>query len=589
MWFRMRSASSVTDSPRQSGYTFGDLQLNPDGTLRRGDAEIHLPPKELAALRFLLARPGQIVTPSQLKSAIWGDVHVTGESVPRCISSLRTAMLPGEWIQTVYKRGYRFTATVVRHGGTGTRPRLAILPFVAGLTVPDYLGAAVADEASARLVGGYSDAQMPFAILARDSVFTLAQRGYTAQQVGITLGADYVLTGSLRAFTAHYRLRAEMIRVEDGAQVWVEDFLVPQSRVGGLETEAVDRLLSRLSHGAVTIAAVHAQQGGSDVVRQEAWQRFQQGRQEMQTLQRHRMQEGLQNLLRATELDPGLISAHIDLVNVCITQTLYGFMSPVVAAEQVRRSAKSIPDKTSGATAILPALGWVRFHVDRNLDGALDAFEKSADLPHDSFTTRSRVMFLLSRRRFDEALRVLEEAIQVDPYSPWLHARLGWALHLAGEAAKSKEQVDNALKLFHDHEGTNIYGATILAYNGETDRALELSQNLIRRCPYCDLLTAVHGYALARAGRKDEAAEIVERLQWASRERYVSSSFTSAISVELGDKETAVAELRSANEARCPWFFQSLADPRLRALEGVPEFARMRNALETMELAAARN
>jgi DNA-binding winged helix-turn-helix (wHTH) protein len=46
----------------------------------------------LAALRFLLAHPGQIVTPVQLREAIWVDVHVTADSVPKCVSSLRARL-----------------------------------------------------------------------------------------------------------------------------------------------------------------------------------------------------------------------------------------------------------------------------------------------------------------------------------------------------------------------------------------------------------------------------------------------------------------------------------------------------------------
>jgi hypothetical protein len=41
--------------------------------------------------------------------------------------------------------------------------------------------------------------------------------------------------------------------------------------------------------------------------------------------------------------------------------------------------------------------------------------------------------------------------------------------------------------------------------------------------------------------------------------------------------------LRAADEARCPWFFQALADPRLKPLHGNPEFERMRAILPVME------
>ena len=55
-----------------------------------------------------------------------------------------------------------------------------------------------------------------------------------------------MLTGTLQAFSSHYRLRAEMIRVEDGTQIWVEDMLAPQNRTGVLEQELMRRLAYRL-------------------------------------------------------------------------------------------------------------------------------------------------------------------------------------------------------------------------------------------------------------------------------------------------------------------------------------------------------
>ena len=51
----------------------------------------------------------------------------------------------------------------------------------------------------------------------------------------------------------------------------------------------------------------------------------------------------------------------------------------------------------------------------------------------------------------------------------------------------------------------------------------------------------------------------------------------------LGEPDRAVEELRSSFENRCPWFFQMLADPRLKALSGNPEFIAMRQVLAKME------
>jgi len=142
--------------------------------------------------------------------------------------------------------------------------------------------------------------------------------------------------------------------------------------------------------------------------------------------------------------------------------------------------------------------------------------------------------------------------------------------------------------LFPDHESSNVYGAMILAFNDRAERALAIADNLIRKSPNLDIGTALYAYALARAGREQEARSMLERLQWLSRERFVLSSFTAAVCEALGDPEGALAELQTAAEARCPWFFQMLADPRIESLRARPEFGRLQKVLERMEAATER-
>jgi hypothetical protein len=66
------------------------------------------------------------------------------------------------------------------------------------------------------------------------------------------------------------------------------------------------------------------------------------------------------------------------------------------------------------------------------------------------------------------------------------------------------------------------------------------------------------------------------------------NTFASAAYVALGEPEAAIAELRAADERRCPWFFQMLADPRLKPLKDRPEFQSMLGILAGMEADAER-
>ncbi|HET7102486.1 MAG TPA: winged helix-turn-helix domain-containing protein [Terracidiphilus sp.] len=581
----MTDQQGIPASEEEPGCTFGAFRLAADGTLSRREHIIHLPPKELAALRLLLARAGKIVTPLDLKNALWGDVHVTADSITRCVSSLRARLQPEEYIQTVYKRGYRFSASTkqVVTSHPPAQPRLAIMPFAEGEHVPEHLGTVAAEETITRLISSRS---VPVTVLARDSVFALAGQGLNAHEVGRRLTADLVLTGALRALPAHLRLRTEMIRVEDGAQIWVEDMLVPSARIAGVEAELADRLISRLGGGApIAEEAAHAN-GHSESLQLKTFELQRNGIPEGQ---QHEAQNGVRSPQSKAGPDPSLTSAQVDLVHACITQSLYGFMSPAEAAEQARRAAAAIPDKCEAKTTVLPSLGWIRYHFDRELTGALAEFAASSHLPHDPWTTRARAMFALSRHRFDQAIDLIRAALVVDPQSPWLNARLAWAYHLAGMPELSVEQVERGLELFPGDEGIHLYGAMILAHTGDAPRAVAWAEELAHRSPYFDIAAAVHGYALAQAGRWDAARKVLDRLQWLGRERFVLSSFTPALCVALGETETAFAELRKAEKTRCPWFFQTLADPRLEPLRRHAEFVRMHRTWQHIEAQAERS
>lgn len=589
---RLESASAGF---AHSGYRFGGFRLGADGTLHHGERQVYLSLKELAALRLLLAHPGRIISAQELKQALWGDAPGMADSVSKCLVSLRKKLEPEECIETIYKRGYRLAVAVRPLGEpAGPLPRLAILPFAAEYGVPEHLGAAIAEEAGARI--GMARPALA-SVVARGSVFTLARRGLAPRQIGEMLKADLVLSGTLRALAGQYRLRAEMIHAADGRQAWVEDLLVERSRIGGLETELVNLVKLRMNAGGLSISASAApdeelepELGPARTARRrEAYEFFQRGRYEWQTLERHRMQDALQHLLRAGELDPDLAAARVEVAHLCITQAYYGFMPPTVAADLVRRTVAAPEEIPAGAEGILAALGWISFHVDRNLPAALWSFRRTNHLPYCPWATRTFTQLALSRHRFHEAIELLQSAIRVDPWSAWLQARLSWAHHLAGEAAAGVKLAHAALERFPLHEGVQLYGAIILAFNGETERAVELAGGLAQRLPYFDLATAVHAYTLAMAGHRDAAQAILERLEWLSRERYVLKTFSPAVYLALDEPDKALAELRSAGESRCPWFFQMLADPRLKPLHERQEFQSMLGILAGMEAEAERD
>ena len=568
------------------GYRFAEFRLDADGTLLRGETALELPRQELALLRALLARSGEVVSASELIRAVWGEAHPSSQRLTECLESLKERLQPADCIESVYRRGYRISAIAEPDGHvrSSALPRLAILPFSTGYDVPEYLGLAVAEQTMEQLSRACPAVA---SITARDSACALARRGLAAQEIGKMLHAELLLAGQVLATPGRHRLRVEMIRVEDGAPLWVEDVIAEREQIVELAGELVGRVTSRLRAGGIPIeagaTAMPAVKRTTSQAQREAHNLYLRAHHEWQSMERHRMQDALGRLLRAVEMDPAFMAARVELAQLAILQCIYGYLSPRIAAANVRRAADGIPELNEQAEALLPALGWVEFHFDRDARSALLLMARSAGLPYDATNTRARSWLLLSRHRFGEAIELLCAAIQLDPYSPWLQAGLAWALHLAGERDASVAQIEKAIDFSSQYDNSLFLGAMILGYNGEAARAIEVAETLTARSSHFDLAISAHAYALACAGRAEESHSLLERLQWLSRERFVLNTLNAATHVVLGEADAALEELRNANETRCPWFFQMLADPRLKPLKRRPEFAALESPLAAME------
>jgi DNA-binding winged helix-turn-helix (wHTH) protein/TolB-like protein len=103
----------------ESSYRFGPYQLVPhQRLLALGDVGIPLAPKLFDLLLLLVRESGRVVTRERIAEAIWPDVFVSETNLRQKVWLLRKALKAGdcepvEYIETVPRRGYRFTAPVV--------------------------------------------------------------------------------------------------------------------------------------------------------------------------------------------------------------------------------------------------------------------------------------------------------------------------------------------------------------------------------------------------------------------------------------------------------------------------------------------
>src|SRR5437667_10181520 len=84
-------------------------------TLWHGAQAIPLTPKAFTVLRYLMVRPGQLVTKEELLNAAWPSIYVSDAALKVCIRRIRQALgdlsHPPQYIEIVYCRGFRIRGT----------------------------------------------------------------------------------------------------------------------------------------------------------------------------------------------------------------------------------------------------------------------------------------------------------------------------------------------------------------------------------------------------------------------------------------------------------------------------------------------
>ncbi|MBN8734624.1 MAG: winged helix-turn-helix domain-containing protein, partial [Acidobacteria bacterium] len=96
-------------------YEFSGFRLE-GAVLQHNGRVVPLMPKAVETLAVLVARAPAVVTKEELIAAVWPDTFVVESSLARNISLIRKALEdhagPGDYIETLSKRGYRLSVPV---------------------------------------------------------------------------------------------------------------------------------------------------------------------------------------------------------------------------------------------------------------------------------------------------------------------------------------------------------------------------------------------------------------------------------------------------------------------------------------------
>jgi tetratricopeptide (TPR) repeat protein len=182
--------------------------------------------------------------------------------------------------------------------------------------------------------------------------------------------------------------------------------------------------------------------------------------------------------------------------------------------------------------------------------------------------------------RFEDGVKELRIAQEVDPLSPIINADLGKLLFLAREPDQAIEQLGKTLELDPELPLAHVFLG--LAYNkkGMHEKAISELERVANTPNSRAIFKATLGFVYGQSGRAAEARRILaELIDSRTAKQYISPFHIALVYVGLGENAKALEWLDRAEQERDPFVIYIQVDPNFDSLRGDPRFAKLINKL----------
>lgn len=325
-------------------------------------------------------------------------------------------------------------------GHAGDLPVVAVLPF------DNFDG----DAASGRLADGLTEDVIndlaryrDFAVASRNSTERFKGKAVDVKEVARALGADFVLEGSIQHQADKLRITAQLIDAGTGNHLWSEHWDRPDRDFFAVQEEIAREVGNRLGGG---VGLVRETQMGAarrkSLSSLSAYELFLLGDEKFQQADPASVAAGVDLLMQATTLDPGLARAWASLAQA---YSMISYSGGDVAENRrlsMEAATKGVAADPNDASARI-AMGYA--YGDRgDFVRAKAEFDEALRLaPHSSHVLIQNASWAASFGDPAHGAELADQVLALDPHlEHWAASRLAYAYFAAGQDAKAVAVLD---------------------------------------------------------------------------------------------------------------------------------------------------
>jgi TolB-like protein/Flp pilus assembly protein TadD len=401
-------------------------------------------------------------------------------------------------------------------------------------------------------------------VAGRTSSFQFKNKAEDSQVIGGKLNVATILEGSVRKQGNRVRIAVQLIKSEDGFELWSETFDRELNDIFALQEEISRSVTKELS---LKLLAKKTARRATESTNAQAYNTYLQGRYFLARNNKENLTKAVSFFEEAIHLDPAYAPAWVALADSrrALAASAY------VPAEEGYAAARKAAER---ALALDPDLGdahaemgLIEMYHDWDWAGAEASYRRALALEPGSATV-IRDFGALDKilGRLDQAIMLYREAVQIDPLSTAAHRNYGAILHFAGRQEEATAALKKALELAP--EIVFVHGWLARVYLAQAHLQEALAEAAKEKHPIPRLLgLALVNHALAQKKQSDDnLAELVEKFG-------ADAPYTVAqVYAFRGETDRAFEWLTTAYSKRDDGLYNLKVDPLLKSLKHDPRY-----------------
>jgi len=427
---------------------------------------------------------------------------------------------------------------------------IAVLPFVNMSADPEqeYFSDGISEELLNLL------AQIPeLRVISRSSAFSFKNKDIAIPEVAKQLNVAHVLEGSVRKAGNRIRITAQLIEARSDTHLWSQVYDRELDDIFAIQDEVATAISQALK---LELAFVEKRAVRSSVIETAAYDAYLQGRFLAQGSTADEIDVGLTHLREATRLAPSFALAYAGIADAMIVKAFFSTSPSAEIVGEARTAAQSAIALNPNLAEAYAALASIRMFFDFDWSGSEDAFIKATSLGPTSSTAYYRYANLLTGlARFDEAVRMAERAVEIDPIGIGALHALGLAKLFGGDFEGAVAAFGNAIEVRPDWTWGYVKKSLAHALIGQDTEALAFAEET-------EKLTGGWGSAFLQGWLawvysvtdQDELLQrVVERINRGIEENRIEDPFGVALTyLAIGDFSMALDWMERTVNERSP-------------------------------------